>query len=352
MSGRRLPRRPEEGWLAVGLALLVVLILAWAMDDPAWVFGNGALTDVLATCALAGFAVGFGGPKVGWGRWRTHLVGAAFAGLLVPVLAGWTFAPGAGIAEAFRLTASGTVEAYLDLAWRGHQFTTQQIHYVLTLGGLAWGTSQFAAFAIFGHRRPLSAVVVVGLILLGNMALTSRDQLSYLAAFAGASLFLLVEMHAFDERATWLRRQIGDPAVISSLYLRGGTVFILVAMAASLVLTQRASSAPLAGAWQGVGDQLVQVGQDLARLFPVGGDIRGTGGVSFGSTARISGRWVGDDGVAFTAPSPLRPASSCGARRRTTPSSCRAGSRRSPPWWRQGSRCRSWRAAPRIRTRT
>ena len=111
-------------------------------------------------------------------------------------------------------------------------------------------------------------------------------------------------MHAFDERATWLRRRIGDPSQISALYLRGGAVFILVAMAGSLLLTQRAASAPLAGAWDGMDDQLIRIAQDVGRLFPVGGALRGGGGVTFGSTARISDRWFSDDEVAFTATVP------------------------------------------------
>ncbi len=296
--------RPAEGWIVPALLVALGLVLAWAVDDPAWVNGRAALTDSLPLCAVLGVAVGFAGPKVGWGRWTTHIVGALFAGLVIPILAGWAVAPAASIPEAFRLTAEGSIDAYLDLAWRGQALTDQEIHYILVLGGIVWATMQFAAYAVFGHRRPLSAVVIVGLVLLANMALTARDQLTYLIAFTAASLFLLVEMHAFDERATWLRRRIGDPSQISALYLRGGSLFIVIAMTGSLLLTQRAASAPLAGAWDGVDDQLIRIGEELGRLFPVGGDFRGGGGVNFGSTARISDRWFSDDAVAFTATVP------------------------------------------------
>ena len=98
--------------------------------------------------------------------------------------------------------------------------------------------------------------------------------------------------------------RIGDPSQISALYLRGGAVFILVAMTGSLLLTQRAASAPLAGAWDGIDDQLIRFAQDVGRLFPVGGALRGGGGVTFGSTARISDRWYTDEEVAFTATVP------------------------------------------------
>ncbi len=302
-DGRRL-RRPEEGWLTLGLVLLIVLILAWAVDDPGWVNGKPGLTDGLAWCAVLGMTVGVLGPKVGWGRWTTYLIGALFAGLLIPIIAGWAFAPGATVAEAFHRTAEGTVQAYLDIAWRGRQFTQQEIHYVLVLGALVWGTAQFAAYAVFGHRRPLNAVVMVGIVLVTNMALTSRDQLPYLVAYTGISLFLLIEMHAFDERATWIRRRIGDPGAISTVYLRGGAVFIVAALFGSMLLTQRAASAPLAGAWAGVNDQLIGVGESISRLFPVGGDLRQGGGVGFGSSVRIAPRWFSDERVAFEADVP------------------------------------------------
>ena len=51
-----------------------------------------------------------------------------------------------------------------------------------------------------------------------------------------------------EEQAEWLRRRIGDPASISGVYLRGGTLFITVAIGGSLLLTNVASSDPLRGA--------------------------------------------------------------------------------------------------------
>ena len=81
-------RRPAEGWITLLLMLALGFILAWAIDDPAWVNGHGELTDFLATCAIAGVLIGFAGPKLGWGRWTTHLIGATFAALVIPILAG------------------------------------------------------------------------------------------------------------------------------------------------------------------------------------------------------------------------------------------------------------------------
>ena len=52
-------------------------------------------------------------------------------------------------------------------------------------------------------------------------------------------------------------------------------MFIVLAVTSSLLLTTRAASAPLAGAWEGAVDNLYQVGEQLARLLPAGANVRG-----------------------------------------------------------------------------
>ncbi len=148
------------------------------------------------------------------------------------------------------------VNAYLDIAYRGLPSTIEYLHFIYAFGLLVWATSMFASYAVFGHRRPMNAVIVVGVVLVANMALTLNDQLWFLVLYSLASLFLLIRSHVFDEQSEWLRRRIGDPSSISSVYLRGGTIFIGVAVAGSVLLTQTAASAPLAGAFDGVQDCL------------------------------------------------------------------------------------------------
>ena len=292
-------RRPEEGWLTLALVVVMMVVLASAIDDPAYVNGRGNLTDGLVWFALAGVAFGFIGPKLGWSRWTTHGVGALFGGLLIPIVAGMAIAPGSSIGGAFDASAQGIVQAYFDTVWLSQQYTTVQVHYIIAFGAIVWAAGQFTAYAVFGHRRPLNAVIMAGIVLLANMSITF-GQLPYLVVFTGASLFLLIEMHAFDERATWIRRRIGDPGTISSLYLRGGTVFIFAAMFGSLLLTNRAASSPLAGAWRPVHDQLVEVGETIGRILPVGGNLRG-GGVTFGPIAKIGAQWFNNDDPVFSA---------------------------------------------------
>jgi hypothetical protein len=294
---RRLPVPvgPAEGWLTVGLVLLLVLPVAWSIEDARWVMGNGQLTDFLPWAVVGGAASGMLGAKLGLGRWRTHLLGAVAAALAVPILVGVVLEPSAGIIGSFLATSESAVRAFVDLAIRNKTVTQEYGHFLLVLGLICWATGQFAGYATLGHRRPLGAVFVTGLVLLSNMSVTVRDQLQYLVIFSLAALFLLVRLHADDERLGWLRRRIGDPATVTRLYLRGGSSFVVAAVLGSLFLTSVAASAPLGGAFRELDRQLVDIGQSLQRYLPFGGPGTRLHGDSFGATATITGQWQTDD---------------------------------------------------------
>ncbi|MDQ2964875.1 MAG: DUF3488 and transglutaminase-like domain-containing protein [Chloroflexota bacterium] len=291
---RRLPLAPAEGWLMLALVMLMALTVAWSLDDAAWVLNRGELGDFLAPSAIIAALLGFTGAKVGWPRWLSHFVGAVAAALILPIFVGAAIGPdGASIGQLYRVTATAVTDAWIDLAVLNKSVTVQTGHYLLAIGIIVWSVGQFAAYAVFGHRRPLDAVIVVGLILLGNMAMTANEQLPYLVFFSIASLFVLARAHAFDEQSVWIRRRIGDATAVRALYLRGGTAFIILAVFGSLVLTASASSAPLAGQWTAVGEKLVDVSQWLQRILPFGGNPRAVG-FGFGPQAVITGLWQTD----------------------------------------------------------
>jgi hypothetical protein len=197
------------------------------------------------------------------------------------------------------VSADSAVNAYLDLAWRNRALTQEYGHFMLVLGLLVWATGLFAGYATFGRHRPVNAIVVTGLVLLANMAITERDQIWFLVIYTLAALLILVRLHASDERLTWVRRRLGDPTGVASLYVRGGAVFTVLAILGSLVLTATASSAPLAGVWSDVDQRLIDLSQGLQRYLPRGGPGARITGVSFGPQAAITGRWVTDTSPAL-----------------------------------------------------
>jgi transglutaminase-like putative cysteine protease len=96
-----------------------------------------------------------------------------------------------------------------------------------------------------------------------------------------------------------LRRRIGDPTSLSSVYVRGGTAFIAITVASAFILTQTASSAPLAGAWGGIGDGLLSISKSVARFLPTGGKTHSFG-VSFGADVVVGQVWNPGEGTAVT----------------------------------------------------
>ncbi len=299
-STQSIPLAPAEGWLTLLCVLLIALTMAWVVDDAQWVLGRADYLDHLVLAAVGGVLAGFLGPKLGFGRWATYLFGSVAAAIILPLPTALIALPAPdSIATLYRTTAESVGAAWVDLAILGNASTPQYLHYILAIGLLVWATSMFASYAVFGHRRPLNGVIAVGLFVVSNMALTRNDQLPFLVLFSLASLFLLIRSHVFDEQSEWIRRQIGDPGSVSSVYLRGGSLFIAVAVSLSFVLTLTAASAPLAGAWDGVEDGLIGLSRSVQRFLPTGGSNR-TLGISFGSSAQVSQEWTTDGSPAVS----------------------------------------------------
>jgi len=307
---RAIPLRPAEGWLTLLATVVMVMVLGGSLQDAAWTPDtNNPDVNFLPWVGLIGVAWGVLGAKVGWGRWRTHILGAAIAGLVLPLIVGGiALGPEAKVGWdphglAVRLVAMVDVArgVWTALVIIGKPTPSQGTHYHLVFGVVVWGAGMLAGFTVFGHRRPLDAVVVVGLAILANMALTSRDQLTLLVLFSAAALLLLIRTHVFEEELTWARRKIGDPGTVGQLYLRGGSAFVTAAIVGSILLTLSASSAPLQGVWADLPRHLQGLQEILQRIGPPGGDVRGLGIVGFGDRASTGGLWQPSNAVAFRA---------------------------------------------------
>ena len=305
--GRRISLSPAEGWLTLVSAALMVVVFAISLIQAAWTGNAGGSQGFLLWVGLLGFAIGVVGAKVGWGRWRTHLVGALLGGLLLPLIMGGVEL-GDQLGWAPRDLAERLVEAHrvVTAVWNdfvvlGLSRTNEIAHYHLVFGVLVYGAGLLAGFTVFGHRRPLDAVVVVGLATLANMAITEQDQLHLLVVFSASALFLLIRTHVFEEEVTWARRKIGDPSVVGELLVRGGTAFVTVAVVGSILLTFTASSAPLQGLWTDLPRQLQDLAQVIQKVAPNFQGGRNPGVVGFDSDVISAGLWDPSSATAFNA---------------------------------------------------
>ena len=86
---RAIPLRPAEGWLTLLATVVMVMVLGGSLQDAGWTpDANNPDVNFLPWVGLIGVAWGMMGAKVGWGRWRTHILGAAIAGLMLPLIVG------------------------------------------------------------------------------------------------------------------------------------------------------------------------------------------------------------------------------------------------------------------------
>ena len=303
----RLSFSPVEGWLTLISAALMVVVFALSLIEAGWTGRSGGSQAFLVWVGLLGFAIGVVGAKIGWGRWRTHIIGALLGGILLLLIMGgvalderFGWSP-ADMATRFAAAVWVLNNVWIDLVVNGAQYTNQIDHYHLIFGALVYGAGLLTGFTVFGHRRPLDAVVVVGLATLANMAITQNDQLYLLVLFSASALFLLIRTHVFEEEATWTRRKIGDPSVVGELLVRGGTAFVTLAIVGSILLTFTASSAPLKSLWADLPRQMQDLAKLLQKIAPPGGNLAPTGGIGFSSSAQSRGIWSPSNEVAFRA---------------------------------------------------
>jgi len=307
---RRFSFSPAEGWLTLISAAVMVAVFAISLIDAAWTGNLAGSQGFLLWIGLLGFAVGVLGAKLGWGRWRTHALGALVGGVLIPlVMGGLVLGDQVGwgpteLGERLVAALGVLTNVWNDFVVRGLSRTGEIHHYHLVFGVLVYGAGLLTGFTVFGHRRPLDAVVVVGLATLANMAITEHNQLYLLVIFSAAALFLLIRTHVFEEEVTWTRRKIGDPSVVGELLVRGGTAFVALAIVGSILLTFTASSAPLQSLWADLPRQLQDLAQTIAKFAPAGGDSRPPGFIGFTTSATTNGEWQAIDRTAFQAQFP------------------------------------------------
>ncbi len=213
---RSIPLRPAEGWLTLFATIAIVMVLGGSLQDSAWTPDtSNPDAHFLPWIGVIGVMWGVLAAKVGWGRWRTHIVGALIAGLVLPLIVGGiALGPQArvgwdpyGLAQRLVAMLGVAQGVWTDLVILGKPQTSQYAHYHLVFGVIVWAAGILAGFTVFGHRRPLDAVVVVGLAIIANMAVTGHSQLSLMVLFSGAALLLLIRTHVFDEELIWARRR-------------------------------------------------------------------------------------------------------------------------------------------------
>ena len=86
--------RPDEGWISLGLVLVLCLVVGWSIADARWVLGRDDLTSFLIWMAGAAALWGYFSARLQMSPWLAHLLGAAIGAFVIIECVGSTI-PGA-----------------------------------------------------------------------------------------------------------------------------------------------------------------------------------------------------------------------------------------------------------------
>jgi transglutaminase-like putative cysteine protease len=291
--------RPDEGFIGLGLVLLLTGIMGWSIADSRWILGRDELTSFLIWLALGGAMWGYVTSRLDMSPWVAQTLGCVVGAFAIIELVGMRMPNAtAGPIGWAQATAYSVTQAYFDLTWRHQVSTLQYGHFCLVLGILVWGTAQAASYDIFGYRRAVNGVLLLAVVFVANMALTIQDQFQALVIFCSAALVLLLLSHAADERISWLRHRIWRGRDFQAPHMQGGMAFAGIAVVGAMVLTTVASSAPLASTVSQF--DLQNSLSFLNQYLPNGGQSRYQGTAQFSTTTRIDSAFHASSFEQFT----------------------------------------------------
>lgn len=295
---------PAEGWIALLSLLAIMFTLGVAVDGALWagyaVGGETSQTSFLAPAGVLAVIVGLLLAKSRLPGWAVNLVGAVVGALFLLNAVSAAISPAASIVgRLFGLNES--LATWLnDVLVIGIRSAETSI-FLLIIGALVWGAGLYAAIAVFRSRRPVAAIVPAGMIMVVNVSLTARDELPQLVIFAAAVLLLVVRLNLHHQLIEWQARGMRDTSAVAGAFMRGGAVFVALAIVGSAVLAVNASSAPLARAWRDADSRLLRLGYDINRLIGgVSGDVRGPN-VLFSPSQTVRDFWESSNEPVFSA---------------------------------------------------
>ena len=277
---------PREGWIAFVLVAFLLVLLAWSLDAADY---RGGDLYWLTWVVLLGVTWGLLAARLRLARWEAHAVGALIGAGVVLVLAAGEISDSQDLGARLSALGQAAVRWYLDVTGPTH-LSQENVAWQVIIGIVAWTTAQFSSYALFGHRRPLVAIVVPGVFLVVNMIIAANVGIPFLVLYTGAALLLLVRVNLVEQRDARTRRRIGEAESVGGVAARSGLLIVGTAIVLAVYLSTVGSSAPLAGLWTTFQGRATDVALRVNDWFNLSPAVRFHGD-PFESSQLITGEW-------------------------------------------------------------
>jgi transglutaminase-like putative cysteine protease len=282
---------PREGWLSLGLLIVMLVALAWSVQGAAWLNQLEYLPPVAFWAALTAAVLALLPISVTITLPASALIGTA----VVVWTIGGEYFPAIDL-QLDRLFALR--EELIDWTFivvRGG-YPSELTPYALGLGIVMWTTGFIATYTVYRHHRVLDAILLVGMLIVANMSATFTNLFVHLMIFVIAALLLWLRAALTSREEGWQRRRVTENYDVPASILRSGVVFAGGSVALAWILTTVAVAAPLTEAWRGLDDVWVDVRDRFENVFSqLTNPQARISGNSFGSGFVVDGEWVSND---------------------------------------------------------
>jgi len=250
--------RPQDGWLAVGLLVLNLMVVVWAVDHAEW-----ATTPNLA--AVVGMAMVTGLLLARVRLWGLLVLPVGLAiGVLVIV---WQLTSHDDLA----LANSGELWERLTLwfdAARSGDINIDQIPFAFGLLAMTWLAGYFAAWVFVRYRNFWGVFVLGGAGLLSNLTFLPPDADKFLGFYLFTAFLLVARVQSVRRRHEWQRRNVGYDGHLGILSVSDSfLIAVVVLLIAFLAIPDGGKFGPTNNVYESIRSPLTAFEDDFNRLF-------------------------------------------------------------------------------------
>ena len=287
--------RPREGWLSVGLVAVMMLALAWSVQEAGWLDRLDFVIPAALVSVAAGTLLALSPIRPSYALPLGALAGGA---VVIWAVGGeyFTARDHLGRVLALREELIGWLVA---VVYGGYPL--QLSPYALGIGMLTWVTGFVSTYALLRHHRPLDAVLVAGTALIANMAATYEDLFRFLILFVAAALLLLLRASLAHRELSWRARRVSETDEVPVSIMRSGLIFAAGSLAMAWLLTSVAVGAPLGDAWRHLDTAWDDLSGSLNRIFAsVQNTSSRLGTIGYADEMPVRATWESRDDVVLT----------------------------------------------------